>query len=147
MALTSAMKAYVGAYLVLTCFAAYVALSFLGILPKLAEPEANVSPGFIVGFHTAIAIASLVVVGAASFWRSAPRQPWFWLVGTLPGLTFLPDLRPIAEAISRGGSTFAIFLGLSMVVSLGTLVVAAVIAFVQARSAPRATAGPQMKEP
>ena len=75
------------------------------------------------------------VILAAARWRDAPGRRRFWLAGTLPALLFFgPDVSKIAGRITQ--PSWTAFVGLLVLVSLGTLIVAAVGSYRDARRAP-----------
>jgi hypothetical protein len=132
---TLAMRVYIAAYAVLLGLLAYLVLSVAGVVPQLAEREGNVSLGFVLVFSTIFGLLYIAVIVAAALWRDAPQRRWFWLAGTLPALIFFgPDVSTIAGMITQ--PSWAAFVGLLMLVSLGTLIVAAVASYRDARQAP-----------
>lgn len=97
---TGAMKAFVIAYLVVLVVLGLFLLNVLGVL-SILRVEGQGDPG---GFALPLAVFGglmLVVIFAAALWPRAPRTPWFWLVGAIPGLLFfLPDI-PIIIRVDR----------------------------------------------
>jgi uncharacterized membrane protein YhaH (DUF805 family)/plastocyanin len=82
---TFAMKVYAASYWLLAALFVYVLVVL--VLPQLAEhpDEAGAFLPVIVGF------LALFVIGAAiaTFWRSARRRGWVWLVLLIPPVLFL----------------------------------------------------------
>jgi hypothetical protein len=81
-------------------------------------------------------VVPTAVVVAAVWWTSAPRRPWFWLLGAIPGVAFfLPDIPMIVAALTSPASVFEFVLSLVIIASVVVLVVSAVVAFRDARRA------------
>ena len=129
------MRAYIAAYALLLGLLAYLVLSVAGVVPQLAEREGNVSLEVVLVFSSIFGLLHLAVIVAAARWRNAPRRRWFWLAGTLPALIFWgPDVGKIAGMMTQ--PSWAAFVGLLMLGSLGTLIVAAVGSYRDVRRAP-----------
>lgn len=132
---TLAMRVYIAAYALLLGLLAYLGLSVAGVVPQLAEREGNVALEVALVFTAIFGLLYTAVIVAAARWRDAPRRRWFWLAGTLPALFFFgPDVSKIAGMITQPSS--AVFFGLLLLVGLGTLIVAAVGSYRDARQAP-----------
>ena len=132
---TLAMRVYIAAYAVLLGLLAYLGLSVAGVVPQLAEREGNVPLEVVLVFTAIFGLLYTAVLVASALWRDAPRRRWFWLAGTLPALIFFgEDLGKIAGTITQ--PSWAAFFGLLVLVGLGTLIVAAVASFRDARQAP-----------
>jgi len=88
---TAAMKAFLAAYLVVLALLVLFLLNVLGVLPILevdgqGDPSAFALPLSVFG----VLMVVIILIGA--MWGRAPRTPWLWLVGAIPGLLFfLPD--------------------------------------------------------
>lgn len=129
------MRVYIAAYALLLGLLAYLGLSVAGVVPQLAKPEGNVSLEVVLIFTAIFGLLYTAVIVASAFWRDAPRRRWFWLAGTLPALIFFgPDLPKIAGLITQ--PSWAVFFGFLLLVGLGTLIVAAVASYRDARRAP-----------
>lgn len=129
------MRAYIAAYALLLGLLAYLVLSVAGVVPQWAEREENMSLEVVLVFSTIFGLLHLAVIVAATRWRGAARRSWFWLAGTLPALIFWgPDVGKITGMITQ--PRWEAFVGLLMLVSLGTLIVAAVGSYRDARRAP-----------
>ena len=129
------MRVYIAAYALLLGLLAYLGLSVAGVVPQPAEREGNASVGFVLVFIAIFGLLYTAVIVASARWRDAPRRRWFWLAGTLPALIFVgEDLGKIAGTITQ--PSWAAFFGLLVLVGLGTLIVAAVSSYRDARQAP-----------
>lgn len=129
---TAAMKAFVVAYLVVLAILALILLNALGVLPIL-DMEGQDSSGFALPLAV-FGVLLLVIIFAAAMWYRAPRTPWFWLVGAIPGLLFfLPDIPIIIRAVTSPGSVVDVVLAIAVTGSFVVLLVSAVISFQQAR--------------
>ena len=132
---TLAMRVYIAAYALLLGLLAYLGLSVVGVVPQLAEREGNAPLEVVLVFIAIFGLFHTAVIVAAALWRDAPRRRWFWLVGTLPALIFFgEDVPKIAGLITQ--PSWTVFFGLLMLVGLGTLIVAAVASYRDARQAP-----------
>ena len=129
------MRVYVAAYALLLGLLAYLGLSVAGVVPQVAEREGNAPLAVVLVFTAIFGLLYAAVIVASARWRDAPRRRWFWLAGTLPALIFFgEDLGKIAGTITQ--PSWAAFFGLLVLVGLGTLIVAAVASFRDARQAP-----------
>jgi hypothetical protein len=132
---TAAMKAYIAAYLVVLAGLVAILLNALGVLPIMeieggGDPSAFVIPLIVTG------VLMLGVIAAAAWWSSAPRRPWFWLLGAIPGvLFFLPDIPIIIRAVTAPRSLFDVAFAVAMTAGVLVLLVSAIIAFRDARLA------------
>ncbi len=130
---TGAMKAFVVSYVVVLAILVLFLLNVLGVLPVLdmegaGDPSAFAVPLAIFG------VLMLIVLVAAAMWSRAPRTPWFWLVGAIPGLLFfLPDIPIIIRAATSPRSVLDLILAVVVVVSFVALLIAAVVSFRDAR--------------
>jgi hypothetical protein len=130
------MRAYIGAYAMLLGLLAYLGLSVAGVVPSPAELEGTVSVAFVLGVTTIFGILYAIVIALAASWRDAPRRRWFWLAGTVPALIFFGgDIRKIAGTITQ--PSWSALFGSLLLISLGTLIVAALLSYRDARLAPR----------
>ncbi len=130
---TRAMKAFLIAYIVVLAILAQILLSALGVLPLLQKQgQANPS-GFVLPLAV-FGLLMLVIMFAAARWYRAPRTPWFWLVGAIPGLLFfLPDIPILIQAATSPESVVDVVLAIAVTGSCVVLLVSAVISFQQAR--------------
>ncbi len=129
------MRVYIAAYALLLGLLAYLGLSVAGVVPQLAEREGNAPLEVVLVFTAIFGLLYTAVIVASALWRDTPRRRWFWLAGTLPALIFFgEDLGKIAGTITQ--PSWAAFFGLLVLVALGTLIVAAVASYRDARQAP-----------
>lgn len=129
------MRVYIAAYVLLLGLLILLVLSVAGLVPQLVEREANVSLEAVVVFSTIFGLLYAAVIIAAARWRDAPRRRWFWLAGALPALIFFgQDVSKIAGMITQ--PSWAAFFGSLVLIGLGTLTVAAVAAYRDARRSP-----------
>ena len=125
----------IAAYALLLGLLAYLGLSVAGVVPQVAEREGNAPLAVVLVFTAIFGLLYTAVIVAAARWRDAPRRRWFWLAGTLPALIFFgQDVSKIAGMITQ--PSWAAFFGLLLLVGLGTLIVAAVASYRDARQAP-----------
>ena len=137
---TGAMKAFVIAYLVVLAVLAQILLGALGVVPLLQKPGAGDPSGFVVPLAV-FSLVMLVIIVAAARWHRAPRTPWFWLVGAIPGiLFFLPDIPILIQAATSPESVVDVVLAIAVTGSFVVLLVSAVISFQQARRLARSGA-------
>lgn len=137
---TGAMKAFVIAYLVVLAVLAQILLGALGVLPLLQKPGAGDPSGFVVPLAV-FGVLMLVIIVAAARWHRAPRTPWFWLVGAIPGiLFFLPDIPIIIQAATSPESVLDVVLAIVVTGGCVVLLISAVISFQQARRLARSAA-------
>lgn len=130
---TGAMKAFLIAYLVVLAILAQILLSALGVLPLLQKQGQGNPSGFVLPLAV-FGVLMLVIIFAAARWYRAPRTPWFWVVGAIPGLLFfLPDIPIILQAVTAPESVVDVALAIAVVGSSVVLLVSAVISFQQAR--------------
>jgi hypothetical protein len=130
---TGAMKAFLIAYLVALAILALFLLNALGVI-SILDMEGQGDPS---GFALPLAVFGvqmLVVIFAAAMWPRAPRTPWFWLVGAIPGLLFfLPDIPIIIRAVTSPASVVEVVLAIAAAGSSVALLVSAAISFRDAR--------------
>ena len=125
----------IAAYALLLGLLAYLGLSVAGVVPQVAEREGNAPLAVVLVFTAIFGLLYTAVIVAAARWRDAPRRRWFWLAGTLPALIFFgQDVSKIAGMITQ--PSWAALFGLLVLVGLGTLIVAAVASYRDARQAP-----------
>ena len=130
---TGAMKAFVIAYLVVLVVLGLFLLNVLGVL-SILKMEGQGDPSGFVPALAVFGVLMLVVIFAAAMWRRAPRTPWFWLVGAIPGLLFfLPDIPIIIRAVTSPGSVVEVVLAIAAAGGSVALLVSAVISFRDAR--------------
>lgn len=104
-------------------------LNVLGVLLILDMPDRGDPSGFALPLAV-FGVLMLVVSLAAAMWPRAPRTPWFWLVGAIPGLLFfLPDIPIIIQAVTSPGSVVDIVLAIAAAGSSVALLVSAAISF------------------
>ena len=134
---TAAMKAYIVAYVVVLAGLVAILLNVLGVLP-IMEMEGGGDPSAFVVPLAVFGVLMLAVIFAAAWWSAAPRRPWFWLLGAIPGvLFFLPDIPIIIRALADRRSAFDVGFAVAMTLGAVVLLVAAVMAFRDARRAHR----------
>jgi len=130
---TAAMKAWLVAYGVVLAILVQILLNVLGVLP-IVRVEGAGNPG---AFVVPLAIFGALMVGiilTAAMWSRAPRTPWFWLVGAIPGLLFfLPDIPIIVRVVTSPGSALDFLLAIAFVGGFVVLLVSAVLSFRDAR--------------
>ena len=137
---TGAMKAFVITYLVVLAVLAQILLGALGVVPLLQKPGAGDPSGFVVPLAV-FGLVMLVIIVAAARWHRAPRTPWFWLVGAIPGiLFFLPDIRIIIQAATSPELVLDVVLAIAVTGGCVGLLVSAVISFQRARRLARSGA-------
>jgi len=137
---TGAMKAFVIAYLVVLAVLVQILLGALGVLPLLQKPGAGDPSGFVVPLAV-FGLLMLVIIVAAARWDRAPRTPWFWLLGALPGiLFFLPDIPILIQAATSPESVLDVVLAIAVTGSCVVLLISGVISFQQARRLARSAA-------
>lgn len=137
---TGAMKAFVIAYLVVLAVLVQILLGALGVLPLLQKPGSGDPSGFVVPIAV-LGVLILVIIGAAARWHRAPRTPWFWLVGAIPGIMFfLPDIPIIIQAATSPESVLDVVLAIAVTGACVVLLISAVTSFQQARSPARSAA-------
>jgi len=128
------MKAYLAAYVVIFAVLVVFLLNVLGVLPVLQMPEGGDPTAFAVPLAV-FGVLMLAVMVAAFWWPAAPRTPWFWLAGAIPGvLFFLPDIPIIVQAVASPRSVVELLLAFAVTASVLALVTFAVISFREARS-------------
>lgn len=136
---TRAMKAYLIAYVIVLALLVLFLLNVLGVLSILDMPDGDPS-----GFALVLAVFGvlmLVVILAAATWARAPRTPWFWLVGAIPGLLFfLPDIPIIIQAVTSPESVGDIALAIAAAGSAVALLVSAAVSFRDAQRLARSAA-------
>jgi len=125
---TFSMRVYAATYWVLVGVFIYTLVLF--ILPELDSPDAAAFLPILIGFAVAFAVAATAV----SFWRSAPRRPWLWIVALVPAVLFLlMNAIYLPYSLSHPvdpGFTVA----LPLVVGVAVLVIAGIAAFREARA-------------
>jgi hypothetical protein len=132
---TAAMKAYVAAYVVVLAGLLAILLNALGMLP-IMEMEGGGDPAAFVLPLALFGVLMIGVIAAAAGWSSAPRRPWFWLLGAIPGvLFFLPDIPIIIQAVTAPRSLFDVTFAVVITASVLVLLVSAILAFRDARMA------------
>ena len=137
---TGAMKAFVIAYLVVLALLVVILLNVLGVLSILDMPDQGDPSGFVVPLAV-FGVLMLVIIFAAARWQGAPRTPWFWLVGAIPGiLFFLPDIPIIIQAATSPESVLDVVLAIAVTGGCVVLLISAVISFQQARRLARSAA-------
>ena len=137
---TGAMKAFVIAYLVVLALLVVILLNVLGVLSILDMPDQGDPSGFVVPLAV-FGVLMLVIIFAAARWHRAPRTPWFWLVGAIPGiLFFLPDIPIIIQAATSPESVLDVVLAIAVTGGCVVLLISAVISFQQARRLARSAA-------
>lgn len=137
---TGAMKAFVIAYLVVLALLVVFLLNVLGVLSILDMPDQGDPSGFVVPLAV-FGVLMLVIIFAAARWHRAPRTPWFWLVGAIPGiLFFLPDIPIIIQAATSPESVLDVVLAIAVTGGCVVLLISAVISFQQARRLARSAA-------
>ena len=137
---TGAMKAFLIAYLVVLAILAQILLSALGVLPLLQKQGQGNPSGFVLPLAV-FGVLMLVIIFAAARWHKAPRTPWFWLAGAIPGiLFFLPDIPIIIQAATSPESVLDVVLASAVTGSCVVLLISAVISFQQARRLARSAA-------
>ncbi len=126
---TGAMKAFLIAYVVVLALLVVFLLNVLGVLSILDMPDQGDPSGFALPLAV-FGVLMLVVTLAAAMWPRAPRTPWFWLVGAIPGLLFfLPDIPIIIQAVTSPGSVVDVVLAIAAAASSVALLVSAAISF------------------
>ncbi len=126
---TGAMKAYLIAYVIVLALLVLFLLNVLGVLSILDMPAQGDPGGFAVPLAV-FGVLMLVVLLAAALWPRAPRTPWFWLVGAIPGLLFfLPDIPIIIQAATAPKSAVDVVLAVAAAGSTVALLVSAAISF------------------
>lgn len=130
---TAAMKAWLVAYVVVLAILVQILLNVLGVL-TIVEVEGAGDPG---AFALPLAIFGALMVGiilTGAIWSRAPRTPWFWLVGAVPGLMFLlPDIPIIVRGITAPGSVLEVLIAIAAAGAFVVLLVSAVLSFRDAR--------------
>ncbi len=130
---TAAMKAYLVAYLVVLAILVLFLLSVLGVLPIL-EAESQGDPSAFALPLAVFGVLMVVIILSGAMWSRAPRTPWFWVVGAIPGLLFfLPDIPIIVGAVSSPGSALEVLLAIAAAGAFVVLLVSAVLSFRDAR--------------
>jgi hypothetical protein len=130
---TGAMKAFLIAYLVALAILALFLLNALGVI-SILEMEGQGDPSGFAWPLAVFGVQMLVVIFAAAMWPRAPRTPWFWLVGAIPGLLFfLPDIPIIIRAVTSPESVVEVVLAIAAAGSSVALLVSAAISFRDAR--------------
>jgi hypothetical protein len=130
---TGAMKAYVIAYVVVLALLVLFLLNVVGVLSIFDMPDQGDPGGFAVPLAV-FGVVIFVVILAAAMWPGAPRTPWFWLVGAIPGLLFfLPDIPIIIQAATAPKSVVDVVLAVAAAGSTVALLVSAVSSFRDAR--------------
>ncbi len=126
---TAAMKAFLAAYLVVLALLVLFLLNVLGVLPILevegqGDPSAFALPLAVFG----VLIGVIILTGA--MWSSAPRMPWFWMLGAIPGLLFfLPDIPIIVAVVSSPGSALEVLLAIAVTGAFVVLLASAALSF------------------
>ena len=132
------MKAFLAASIVVFAILVLFLLNVLGLLPILeieGDPSAFALPLAVFG----VLMVVIILIGA--MWRRAPRTPWFWLVGAIPGLLFfLPDIPIIVEAVTSPGSVLEVLLAIAVAAVFVVLLGSAVMSFRDARRLRRSAA-------
>ncbi len=122
------MRVYAATYWVLVGVFIYTVALF--ILPELDSPDTAAFLPILVGFALAFAVAATAV----TFWRSAPRRPWLWIVALVPAVLFLlMNAIYLPYSLSHPvdpGFTVA----LPLVVGVAVLVISGIAAFREARA-------------
>ena len=137
---TGAMKAFVIAYVVVLALLVVFLLNVLGVLSILDMPDQGDPSGFVVPLAV-FGVLMLVIIFAAARWHRAPRTPWFWLVGAIPGiLFFVPDIPIIIQAATSPESVLDVVLAIAVTGGCVVLLISAVISFQQARRLARSAA-------
>ena len=137
---TGAMRAFVIAYVVVLALLVVFLLNVLGVLSILDMPDQGDPSGFVVPLAV-FGVLMLVIIFAAARWHRAPRTPWFWLVGAIPGiLFFLPDIPIIIQAATSPESVLHVVLAIAVTGLWVVLLISAVISFQQARRLARSAA-------
>lgn len=132
---TPAMKAFVASYAIVLLVLVVFVLNVLRLLPVLEVPDDG-NPGVFALLLVVFGVLMLAVVVAAVWWTSAPRRPWFWLLGAIPGVAFfLPDIPMIVAALTSPASVLEFVLSLVIIAGVVVLVVSAVVASRDARRA------------
>lgn len=130
---TGAMKAFVIAYLVVLVVLGLILLNVLGVLSIMKMPDQGDPSGFALPLAV-FGVLMLVIIFAAARWYRAPRTPWFWLVGAIPGLLFfLPDIPIIIRAVTAPESVLDVVLAIAVAGSSVALLVSAAMSFRDAR--------------
>lgn len=130
---TGAMNAYLLAYVVILAVLVVFLLNVLGVFHVLSmegaeDPSAFALPLALFG------VLMLLVIAAGLVWRHAPRRPWFWVVGAIPGLLFfLPDIPIIIQAMTSPASVIEVLLAVVVTAGVLALLVTTVLSFFDAR--------------
>ncbi len=137
---TAAMKAFLAAYIVVFAILVLFLLNVLGLLPIL-EIEGQGDPSAFALPLSVFGVLMVVIILIGAMWGRAPRTPWFWLVGAIPGLLFfLPDIPIIVEAVTSPGSVLEVLLAIAVTAVFVVLLGSAVMSFRDARRLRRSTA-------
>ena len=129
MARTFWMRAFAATYWVLVAIVGYLLTIF--VLPELDNPE--VAP-FLVVFGVFLGLF-LIVAMAATFWRGAPRRPWFWLVGLVPAVALMLLNAPyIPYSLTHPGDLQGFTAALPLLVATLVVVASGWFSFREARA-------------
>lgn len=137
---TAAMKAFLAAYIVVFAILILFLLNVLGLLPNV-EVEGQTRPSAFALLLAVFGVLMVVIILIGAMWGRAPRMPWFWLVGAIPGLLFfLPDIPIIVEAVTSPGSVLEVLLAIAVTAVFVVLLGSAVMSFRDARRLRRSAA-------
>lgn len=132
---TTAMNAFVAAYVAEFVVLVVFLLNVLGVLPVFELPEGGDPSAFALPLAL-FGVLMLAVIAAALWWSRAPGTRWFWLLGAIPGvLFFLPDIPIVIKALTSPGALVEPLFAAVVTASVLVLVASAVISFREARSA------------